>query len=401
MIAASGGPDSMALIDMLVKLKDKYQFHIIAAHFDHQLRSDSVTEIKILEKYAKNKKIQLINGFWDKKDHPNSGVEAAARKARYHFLSEVVREYHGDYLLTAHHGDDLLENILLKLIRSGNPDEMNSLQAVGKMHGIILLRPLLAYSKKELLDYNLKNQISFVEDSTNFEDETMRNRLRHHVIPLLKKESPHLVDNALRFSEDEKVLSTLSRRTVEEIGHPERFLDFFYRLPIVELETLSSKEQKFYWQDFIWQKFSVRVGDDLSGFTLKKYQRYFYLWPNDLSSSENFFEISPDQEFVFQNRKFVLKTEKTNLSLVGDFWSRDNIFFAGNLPAGSRLLLKSGQHAKAKKMFAQSAIPNDLRQFCIAIFNSKKEAIFVEKTYQDQTFIDQAQHYFLYHLKNE
>ena len=274
-VAASGGPDSMALIDLLTKLRDKYHFNIVAAHFDHQLRSDSATEIKVLEKYAKNKKIQLINGIWDKKDHPNSGVEAAAREARYHFLSEVVREHHGDYLLTAHHGDDLLENILLKLIRSGNPDEMNSLQAVGKMHEIVLLRPLLAYSKKELLDYNLKNQIDFVEDSTNFEDETMRNRLRHHVIPLLKKESPHLVDNALRFSEDEKILSTLSRRTVEEIGQPEQFLDYFYRLPMVKLGALSSREQKFYWQDFIWRKFGVRVGNDLSGFTLKKYQQYF------------------------------------------------------------------------------------------------------------------------------
>ena len=106
-----------------------------------------------------------------------------------------------NYLLTAHHGDDLLENILLKFIRSGNPEEMNSLQDIGSMHGVVLLRPLLAYSKQELLEYDQEREIDYVIDSTNTEDETVRNRLRHHVVPLLKEENPNLISNALRFSE--------------------------------------------------------------------------------------------------------------------------------------------------------------------------------------------------------
>ena len=117
-------------------------------------------------------------------------------------MTKVVKEINADYLLTAHHGDDLLENILLKLIRSGNPEEMNSLQEVGKMNGVPLLRPLLSYSKKELLEYDKAHQLNFIEDSTNQEDSTIRNRLRHHIVPFLKAENPDLLENALRYSHE-------------------------------------------------------------------------------------------------------------------------------------------------------------------------------------------------------
>lgn len=75
-------------------------------------------------------------------------------------MTQIAKKEKADYLLTAHHGDDLLENILLKFIRSGNPEEMNSLQAVGVMHGVSLLRPLLAYSKQELFEYDRKMALS-------------------------------------------------------------------------------------------------------------------------------------------------------------------------------------------------------------------------------------------------
>ena len=196
LVAASAGPDSMALLDMLQKMK----VQVIAAHFDHQLRSDSKNETKILQEYCKKYDIPLFTAVWAKDEQPAAGIEAAARDARYAFLTQIAKKEKADYLLTAHHGDDLLENILLKFIRSGNPEEMNSLQAVGVMHGVSLLRPLLAYSKQELFEYDRKNGIEFITDSTNNEDETMRNRLRHHVVPLLKKENPALIANALNYS---------------------------------------------------------------------------------------------------------------------------------------------------------------------------------------------------------
>ena len=197
-IATSGGPDSVALVDMLYKLKHEYNFEIIVAHFDHKLRKDSSEETNLLKKYCLRRNLSFENGIWMREENLTSGVEAAAREARYDFLVKTVHKFQGDYLLTAHHGDDLLENILLKFIRSGNPNEMNSLKAIGEREGIPLLRPLLGFSKQELLKYDRIHGLDFIEDETNNEDETMRNRLRHHVVPLLKEENPNLLHNALR-----------------------------------------------------------------------------------------------------------------------------------------------------------------------------------------------------------
>ena len=114
-VAASGGPDSMALVDMLCRLNKKFELKIIVAHFDHQLRSDSDKETSLLQNYCDQNNLLLENGSWPVNKHPNVGLEAAAREARYTFLIKIVKKYNADYLLTAHHGDDLLENILLKL----------------------------------------------------------------------------------------------------------------------------------------------------------------------------------------------------------------------------------------------------------------------------------------------
>lgn len=401
-IAASGGPDSMALLEMLNRLKKSENFTLIVAHFDHQLRNDSKLETQLLMDYCDKNHLSFENGIWHKNEQPIAGIEAAARHFRYAFLSRIVEKYQADYLLTAHHGDDLLENILLKFIRSGNPSEMDSLQAVSQMHGTTLLRPLLAYSKAELLQFDLKNKIAFVEDETNNEDDTLRNRLRHHVVPLLKQENPKLIENALRFSEDERLVIDLANERMRMLARPELFLDFIYRVRISDLASLSQNKQIYFWQQFIWHTWHRRVNERLAGFNLVSYQNYYYLWSNSVElGPKKSFLIKQDHPFIFRGQSFLLSAAEKDLPIIGDFWSNEKIFTAGSLPAGSKLTLKNGQHAKAKKMFAQAAIPKELRSLCLTIFNQKGEAVFIEKCYQDQKWIENGQHYFLYQLKNK
>lgn len=400
-IAASGGPDSMALLDMLNELRKSHNFSLIVAHFDHQLRVDSQKETELLTEYCHSHNLPLAKGVWLKKEQPRTGIEAAARHFRYAFLSQVVAQYQADYLLTAHHGDDLLENILLKFIRSGNPQEMNSLQAVGKMHGTALLRPLLSTSKAELLEYDQQHHIAFIEDETNAKDDTMRNRLRHHVVPLLKKENSHLLENALRYSDDEKVLTALADEKVAEIGRPERFLDQAYRIKGEALLQLDQRQRAYFWQNFIWQTWHKRCSHYLTGYNLRLYQKYYYLWPQKLLLRQEPKVVRAEEEFTFRDHKFMLSVVEHSLPLIGDFWSDEHEFKIASLPAGSKLQLQNGQHAKAKKMFAQAAIPNELRSLCLAVFNQKNQAIFVEKCYRDQRWIENAQHYYLYRLKKE
>lgn len=392
LVAASAGPDSMALLDMLRKMN----VEVIAAHFDHQLRSDSEDETKILQKYCGRYAIPLFTAIWPKESQPSRGIEAAARDARYDFLTKVAKAEKADYLLTAHHGDDLLENILLKFIRSGNPEEMNSLQAVGKMHGVSLLRPLLAYSKQELLDYDQKNAIEFIVDSTNNEDETMRNRLRHHVVPLLKKENPNLISNALNYSRKMTDLDKFVEQKVDDVGQLEPFLGRAYRIKSEKIAKLSENEQIIFWQRNIWDKFHRRVNQNLGNFSVSEYQGYFYLFRKGEAPVIAPSQIKLNVPFVFQGETFVLtdKQEKDKVE-IGNFWFKEkNTFKAGSLIPGSKLLLQDGQRTKAKKKFAEHAIPLSLRPLCLTIY-ADNEPIFVEKTYQNQNLIENGKQYFL------
>ena len=395
-VAVSGGPDSLALLDLLYQIKKHYQFKLISAHLDHQLRSDSLEEEKVITAYCKNKNIQLVNEIWPQNIHPVTGIEAAARKYRYNFLVKVMQQNQGDYLLTAHHMDDLLENILLKFIRSGYPSEMNSLKPISKIQGMTLLRPLLSKKKEDLLLYDHKRQISYVIDKTNNEDDTLRNKLRHHVIPLLKKENKQVGRNALRFSHQVSLLTAIANNSFAQLKQPEPFLGIAYRLEISALEDLSNEEKTAFWQNFIWHKWHERVNKNLANFTLIAYQGFFYLF-NKLPALPITQKVNVGQKFSFNNRKFLLSLKsEESLKLIGQFVAENKKQIrVGSIRPGTKLLLQNGNHARSKKKFAQSSIPNILRPYCLTIYAGDK-VVFIERTYSNQMVSSNETNYFLY-----
>ena len=395
-VAVSGGPDSLALLDLLYQIKKQCQFKLISAHLDHQLRSDSLEEEKVITAYCKNKNIQLVNEIWPQNIHPVTGIEAAARKYRYNFLVKVMQQNQGDYLLTAHHMDDLLENILLKFIRSGYPSEMNSLKPISKIQGMTLLRPLLSKKKEDLLLYDHKRQISYVIDKTNNEDDTLRNKLRHHVIPLLKKENKQVGRNALRFSQQVSLLTAIANNSFAQLKQPEPFLGIAYRLEISALEDLSNEEKTAFWQNFIWHKWHERVNKNLANFTLIAYQGFFYLF-NKLPALPITQKVNVGQKFSFNNRKFLLSLKsEESLKLIGQFVAENKKQIrVGSIKPGAKLLLKNGNHTRSKKKFAQSSIPNILRPYCLTIYAGDK-VVFIERTYSNQMVSSNETNYFLY-----
>ena len=110
-VGCSAGPDSMALVDMLLKVREKYSLSLIVAHVNHNLRKQSVQEEEYLRNYCEKHHIMfegmVITEYGDDNFHNE------ARNIRYDFFEKVVYKYHAQYLMTAHHGDDLVETILL------------------------------------------------------------------------------------------------------------------------------------------------------------------------------------------------------------------------------------------------------------------------------------------------
>ena len=200
-VACSGGPDSMCLLDLVTKLKDELNLNIIVAHVNHKLRSESEEEAKMVENYSTEN--NLIFELLEITDYINGNFsEEDARKRRYKFFNEVIEKYHATALLTAHHGDDLIETILMRLTRGSNLSGYVGIKEISQNENYKTLRPLLSVTKDEIINYLKENNVPYRLDKTNQELKHTRNRYRHVVLPFLKKENPKVHEKYLKFSKE-------------------------------------------------------------------------------------------------------------------------------------------------------------------------------------------------------
>ena len=189
-VGCSSGPDSMALVDMLLKIREKYQLSLIVAHVNHNLRKESAQEEAYLRDYCDKNKIMfecmMITEYGDDNFHNE------ARNIRYDFFEKVVYKYQADYLMTAHHGDDLMETVLMRISRGSNLNGYGGFKKVVEMDGYKIVRPLLDFTKEELEEYDKNNHVMYYVDSSNAKDKYTRNRYRKYILPFLKEEEPNI-----------------------------------------------------------------------------------------------------------------------------------------------------------------------------------------------------------------
>ncbi len=182
LIAVSGGPDSMALLNMLYLLK----YHLVICHVNYHKRKESNYEEKMIREYAKERKIPFhLLDTTDLKVEGN--FQAWARELRYNFFKKEYQAYHAKGLFVAHQEDDLLETYLMQKKRHGIVSYYG-IKEETDIFSIRVLRPLLNFTKQELLDYCIKNQLFYSIDSSNLLDDYARNRIRHHIVSKLSLE---------------------------------------------------------------------------------------------------------------------------------------------------------------------------------------------------------------------
>ena len=117
-IALSGGPDSMALLNIIFELRKIININIVCAHVNHNVRKESDDEKIFVENYCKDNNV--IFEYMKINNYPDGNFEMIARCKRYEFFNEIVQKYNAKVLLTAHHGDDLMETILMRLVRGSS-----------------------------------------------------------------------------------------------------------------------------------------------------------------------------------------------------------------------------------------------------------------------------------------
>lgn len=189
----------MALMDVLLKLRKKFNLSIVCAHVNHKLRVESDDEMVWLEDFCKKKDVifekMIINNYGDDNFHNE------ARNFRYNFFESLVHKYGAKYLMTAHHGDDLMETILMRIARGSTLSGYAGFKKISVKEDYTILRPLIYVTKDELLSYNKDNGVEYVIDKSNFSDKYTRNRYRKEVLPFLKKEDSNVHLKFLKYSE--------------------------------------------------------------------------------------------------------------------------------------------------------------------------------------------------------
>ena len=190
LLATSGGLDSMVMSHLFKDL----QFDIAIAHCNFQLRGvDSFKDQKFVQDFAEENEIPVNITQFDTRafaaDYKLS-TQVAARDLRYNWFYELLEEEGYDYVLTAHHADDNLETFLINLSRGTG---LEGLTGIPEENGSIV-RPLLHFTRAEILEYAKENNIAWREDASNASDKYLRNKIRHHLVPLLQEINPNFME---------------------------------------------------------------------------------------------------------------------------------------------------------------------------------------------------------------
>jgi tRNA(Ile)-lysidine synthase len=409
LLAVSGGLDSMVLVDFFVS--NNFCFEI--AHCNFQLRGDEADgDQKLVSEEAQRRgvKFHTINFETGKfATERKIGIQEAARELRYNWLEEIRVENKLDYIVTAHHADDQIETILFNFIRGTGIRGLRGI--LGKRDKII--RPLLAISKKELMQISQEKNISFREDSSNLATKYSRNKIRKELIPLIESINPAFSDTIQAQQQIYEQLEIVYNQTIEK-QKAKLFLKVSedeYRIPILLLKKspISSSFLFEFLSDFGFNKSQVddivqSLASPTSGkqFLSENYRlikdRMFLILTKSNSKSATTYSIDITAEegsLQFDNHELkwskmmrenisinpaknfcYLDTKELGNALTLRHWSKGDYFY----PFGMKLKKK-----KVSKYFKDQKIAiNDKEK--IWILQSDKRIAWVLKNRSDERF---------------
>lgn len=292
-LGCSSGPDSMALFNMLLKLREKHNLNLICAHVNHNMRRQSVEEYAFLEKYCDSHNVIFESMII--KEYGDDNFHNEARNIRYNFFENIVIKYDAKYLMTAHHGDDLIETILMRISRGSNLQGYSGFHEVVGMDTYQIIRPLINFTKEDILEYNKKNKVPYYIDESNNQDKYTRNRYRKYVLPFLKEENKDIHLKFLKFSQNlkdaYKFIEQQRNKAMKKVIKKEKIKinDF------LELDEYLQKEILYYLVSEYYQDDLILINDrhiDLMLEMINRKKSNIELdMPNDVCAIKNYDEF--------------------------------------------------------------------------------------------------------------
>ena len=224
-LAVSGGPDSICMLDILNDIKNDetidINFEIVVAHVNHMIRKEAEEDEKYVKKYCEEKQIEFYSKSIDVQKMANNnkiGLEEAGRKARYDFFDEILEKTNAQKIAIAHNKNDKVETVLMHILRGSG---INGLKGIEPKRGKYI-RPLIECERNEIEEYCNEKNLQPRIDKTNFENEYTRNKVRNLLIPYIQKEfNPNLIQTIDRLSnlvaEEEDYMDKQVQKIYEEI----------------------------------------------------------------------------------------------------------------------------------------------------------------------------------------
>ena len=202
-LGVSGGPDSIAMLDILRQLRDEIKFEIYVVHINHNIRGkDADEDEEYVKKYCENYNIKC---FSKKIDVPTIaqnekiGTEEAGRKVRYEYFDEILQKTNSNKIGIAHNKNDKVETIIMHLLRGSGVSGLRGIEPIRENK---FIKPLIECDRQEIEKYCKENNLQPRIDKTNFENEYTRNKIRNIVIPYIKEQfNPNIIETITRLSE--------------------------------------------------------------------------------------------------------------------------------------------------------------------------------------------------------
>ena len=222
-LGVSGGPDSIAMLDILKDLRNKFEFEIYVCHLNHMIRGqDAINDQKYVEQYCNKNQIEFFTknvNIIEISNNQKIGTEECGRNARYNFFEEILEKTKSNKIATAHNKNDNAETVLMHLLRGSG---ISGLKGIKPIRNNKFIKPLIECDRKEIEEYCKQKNLNPCIDKTNFENTYTRNKIRNIVIPYIKKEfNPNIIETLSRLSEvvssEDEFLDRITQKEFENI----------------------------------------------------------------------------------------------------------------------------------------------------------------------------------------
>ena len=200
-VGVSGGPDSMTLLSILLKLKEEFNLKIYVAHVNHMLRENAIKDEEYVKEFCEKNNIEIFikkANISEIAQKEKIGLEEAGRNVRYNFFEEVLKKTESNKIAIAHNLNDKVETIIMNTLRGSGVSGLKGIEAKRKKY----IRPLIEIERYEIEKYCIENKINPRHDESNDDNTYTRNKIRNIVIPYIKNEfNPNIIKTLNRLSE--------------------------------------------------------------------------------------------------------------------------------------------------------------------------------------------------------